>query len=308
MSPTDDDYAINYGKDGGVAKFRKSQGLDVKTGAKKDVEEGSESAADIDKKIEFHKQGQAAAQYKGSMNKMHAAKIRELQAKKEALKQGVAEGDVVPFRKKEKPKAKPVHCPKCGNEMQGGKIDGERVKVCVPCLTYIKDKSVDEGVGKDIAKLAGITAVAGAAALGGQYLDDREPKVEFGNTQVTLVTNPGWGTIPNQTITVTANDGKQYKVWKSNRKGGGGHWFATPADVKEGVKDKVAAGLTAAALATSPVATDAAPSVAGVIASQSAARHAAAAREKSSDYATKQKPITWSEILKAMTNGIKSSR
>ena len=56
------------------------------------VAEGSETAADIDKKIEFHKQGQAAAQYKGSMNKMHAAKIRELEAKKQVLKQGVAEG------------------------------------------------------------------------------------------------------------------------------------------------------------------------------------------------------------------------
>jgi len=33
MSPTDDDYDINYGKDGSVAKFRKAQGLDVKTGA-----------------------------------------------------------------------------------------------------------------------------------------------------------------------------------------------------------------------------------------------------------------------------------
>ena len=54
------------------------------------VAEGSESAADIDKKIEFHKQGQAAAQYKGAMNKMHAAKIRELEAKKK--QQGVAEG------------------------------------------------------------------------------------------------------------------------------------------------------------------------------------------------------------------------
>jgi ribosomal protein L37AE/L43A len=54
------------------------------------VAEGSETAADIDKKIEFHKQGQAAAQYKGSMNKMHAAKIRELEAKKK--QQGMAEG------------------------------------------------------------------------------------------------------------------------------------------------------------------------------------------------------------------------
>lgn len=38
MKPSDDDYAINYGKDGSVAKFRKSQGLDVKTGNKKTKE------------------------------------------------------------------------------------------------------------------------------------------------------------------------------------------------------------------------------------------------------------------------------
>lgn len=35
MSPTDDDYEINYGRDGQVAKFRKDQGLDVRTGSKK---------------------------------------------------------------------------------------------------------------------------------------------------------------------------------------------------------------------------------------------------------------------------------
>lgn len=35
MPPSDDDYAINYGKKGLVAKFRKDQGLDVKTGNKK---------------------------------------------------------------------------------------------------------------------------------------------------------------------------------------------------------------------------------------------------------------------------------
>ena len=67
--------------------------------AQQGVAEGSETAADIDKKIEFHKQGQAAAQYKGSMNKMHAAKIRELEAKKQALKQGVAEAEKNPHPK-----------------------------------------------------------------------------------------------------------------------------------------------------------------------------------------------------------------
>jgi hypothetical protein len=39
MDPTDDDYDINYGKDGGVAKFRRSQGLDIKTGSKRVSEE-----------------------------------------------------------------------------------------------------------------------------------------------------------------------------------------------------------------------------------------------------------------------------
>lgn len=35
MPPTDDDYAINYGKNGLVAKDRKARGVDVKTGSKK---------------------------------------------------------------------------------------------------------------------------------------------------------------------------------------------------------------------------------------------------------------------------------
>ena len=41
---------------------------------------------DLISKIEFHKQGQAASQYKGSMNKMHSEKIRELLAQIEQLK------------------------------------------------------------------------------------------------------------------------------------------------------------------------------------------------------------------------------
>lgn len=35
MNPMDDDYEINYGKNGLVAKFRKDKGLDVKTGSRK---------------------------------------------------------------------------------------------------------------------------------------------------------------------------------------------------------------------------------------------------------------------------------
>jgi len=42
MDPSDDDYAINYGKNGLVAKHRKELGLDVETGEKKDVAEGFE--------------------------------------------------------------------------------------------------------------------------------------------------------------------------------------------------------------------------------------------------------------------------
>jgi hypothetical protein len=38
MDPSDDDYDINYGKDGAVAKFRKAQGMNVKTGSKKTKE------------------------------------------------------------------------------------------------------------------------------------------------------------------------------------------------------------------------------------------------------------------------------
>ena len=83
-----------------AAKYFNSAGLQqqydigeyIKANVRQGVAEGAETEADIDKKIAFHQQGQAAAQYKGSMNKMHAAKIRDLEAKKAALKQGVAEG------------------------------------------------------------------------------------------------------------------------------------------------------------------------------------------------------------------------
>lgn len=41
----------------------------------------------LGKKIKFHQKGQAAAQYKGSMNKMHAEKIRELLSQVDELQQ-----------------------------------------------------------------------------------------------------------------------------------------------------------------------------------------------------------------------------
>lgn len=71
----------------GYNEWRQKPAKKVKVG------ESTESAEDIDRQIEFHKQGQAAAQYKGPMNKKHAAKIRDLTAKKEALsKKDVSEG------------------------------------------------------------------------------------------------------------------------------------------------------------------------------------------------------------------------
>lgn len=46
MDPGDDDYEINYGPDGGVAKFRRSQGLDVRTGSKKVTKGVAEATGD----------------------------------------------------------------------------------------------------------------------------------------------------------------------------------------------------------------------------------------------------------------------
>lgn len=54
---------------------------------------GEDDSSDINQKIEFHKQGQASAQYKGGMNKMHAAKIKELEAKLAALKKQTVKED-----------------------------------------------------------------------------------------------------------------------------------------------------------------------------------------------------------------------
>lgn len=63
MDPSDDDYAINYGKDGGVAKFRKSHGLDVRTGSKKLSEITQDSSSQNNIKDLFGKFLPLAAQY-----------------------------------------------------------------------------------------------------------------------------------------------------------------------------------------------------------------------------------------------------
>lgn len=123
---------------------------------KKGVAEGSETAADIDKKIEFHKQGQAAAQYKGSMNKMHAAKIRELEAKKQVLKQGVAEGWSQKYKSSincSHPKgfSQKAHC--AGKKKHNESIEMEMVcEDCGMCETHSDHENLDEACWKGYHK------------------------------------------------------------------------------------------------------------------------------------------------------------
>lgn len=104
-----------------------------------------------------------------------------------------------------------------------------------------------------------------------------------------------------------------YKAGKATFEFDGKTYPLKGKGVEEGIKDKVAAGLTAAALATNAVA---APSVAGVIASQAAARNAAAARahtltqaqksqpgsQPAGDQTRSEKTPSWSEILKKITD------
>lgn len=88
MDPEDDDYDVNYGPDGGVAKFRRSQGLDVRTGSKKikdqGVSEGTEATrrqVNLKKKID-----------KGTATPEQKKEYEALKAKNTGLKPGVAEG------------------------------------------------------------------------------------------------------------------------------------------------------------------------------------------------------------------------
>lgn len=74
-----------------IAHYQKLRADAMAKKKQQDVAEGSKTSADIDKQIEFHKKGQAAAQYKGSMNKMHAKKIKDLVAKRDALKKDIKE-------------------------------------------------------------------------------------------------------------------------------------------------------------------------------------------------------------------------
>lgn len=77
--------------------------------------------------------------YKDKMNNMHEFDdllklFKVAQARGDVIEQGVAEGDVVQFPKKHKGDLSDTHdCPKCGGDLQSGKYQGHRVKVCMPC-------------------------------------------------------------------------------------------------------------------------------------------------------------------------------
>lgn len=116
---------------------------------------------------------------------------------------------------------------------------GRAVKTKLGTYRIVKDRTeVDEGMGKDMAKLIGIPAVAGAMAIGAQHYDDQQPHVQIGDKSVRYIANPGWGRVPDDAMTVTGKDGKQYRLWKTSGKGGGHVWLAAPAEeVKEGVAE-----------------------------------------------------------------------
>ena len=99
------------------------------------------------------------------------------------------------------------------------------------------EKDVEEGIGKDMAKLGGIAALGIGAGLAGNYYDQQQPRIEVGGQKAYLVKNPGWGTVPDNAMTLQGKDGKTYTVWAKKGKGST-QYYATPADnVKEGVAE-----------------------------------------------------------------------
>ncbi len=98
-------------------------------------------------------------------------------------------------------------------------------------------EGVAEGLGKNLAKLGGMTAVGIGAGIGGSYLDSKHPKIEIGGQQAYLIKDPGWGKIPNTAMKLQGADGRTYIVWTSSGKGNR-TLYATPAEnVKEGVAE-----------------------------------------------------------------------
>jgi hypothetical protein len=94
--------------------------------------------------------------------------------------------------------------------------------------------TVNEG-WKDVAKVGAALGIAGGMGVAGKYADDHAQRVQIGNTQAYVVTNPSAGIIPPDAKTVKGADGKMYKVWIKGgepRTGSTKNMFATP--VSEG--------------------------------------------------------------------------
>ncbi len=99
------------------------------------------------------------------------------------------------------------------------------------------EQDVEEGIGRDMAKLGGIAAVGIGAGLGANYVDQQQPRVEVGGQKAYLIQHPGWGRVPDNAMTLKGKDGKTYTVWASKGKGST-QYYATPSDnVKEGVAE-----------------------------------------------------------------------
>lgn len=82
MDPSDDDYQMNYGKNGLVAKFRKKQGLDVETGDKKIRKEETEHLEEKNVPTSPEKWAQAKAQAKAKFDVYPSAYANGWAAKK----------------------------------------------------------------------------------------------------------------------------------------------------------------------------------------------------------------------------------
>ena len=96
-----------------------------------------------------------------------------------------------------------------------------------------KNAEMKEG-WKDVAKVGAALGVAGGLGVAGKYADDHAQRVQIGNNQAYLITDPSAGTIPPTAKIVTGADGKQYKVWIKGgepRTASTKRMFATP--VKE---------------------------------------------------------------------------
>lgn len=95
---------------------------------------------------------------------------------------------------------------------------------------------------KDVAKVGAALGIAGGMGLAGKYADDTAQRVQIGNTQAYVITNPSVGIIPPNAKIVKGADGKMYKVWIKGgepRTGSTKNMFATPiAEAKKKITAK----------------------------------------------------------------------